>query len=190
MSRQRPFGPRVDPGESNRARVRDAEAGGWAAGYAEGFRDGAAAQPDRELLALVEVPWSAVRTEDSVQGDDGALYHVVRSGAVPSSGGPRSGGESSAQPDGTSGGGWIVTLVCGTYREVHQIDHDARVRVLVPVALADALIVSRAGLPGCRLIATRADPGPVGSVPRFDGDLPWRTEVGMGSHRGVPRPAG
>ena len=106
-------------------------------------------------------------------GDDDVLYHVVRSGAVPVSGG-------GAQPDGTPGGGWIVTLVCGTYREVHQIDHDARVRVLVPVALADALIVSRDGLPGSRLIATRADPGG-----GFDGDLPWRVEVG-----GIPRPAG
>lgn len=178
--RQRPFGPgrTVDVG-----RVRDAEAGGWAEGYAEGFRDGAAAQPDRELLALVEVPWSAVRTEDSIMGDDGALYHVVRSGAVPVSGSGSGGG--GAQPDGTSGGGWIVTLVCGTYREVHELDHDARVRVLVPVALADALITSRAGLPGCRLIATRADPGGT-----FDGDLPWRVEVGAGSPRGLPRPAG
>jgi hypothetical protein len=150
---------------------------GWRAGYAEGFRDGAAAQPDRELFALVEVPWSAVRSEDSVRGDDDALYHVVRSGAVPRSGGPDA---STSEAD----GGWIVTLVCGTYREVHQLDHDARVPVLVPVALADALIVSRAGLPGSRLIATRADPGSRDGSATFDGDLPWRTEVG------IPRPAG
>jgi hypothetical protein len=159
--RQRPFGAR--PPEP--------------AGYAEGFRDGAAAQPDRALFALVEVPWSAVRSEDSIMGDDGAFYHVVRSGAV-----PRSGDRSGAPHGGTdpTDGGWIVTLVCGTYREVHELDHDARVRVLVPVTLADALIVSRAGLPGSRLIATRTDPN--GGT---DGDLPWRTEVG-----GIPRPAG
>jgi hypothetical protein len=163
--RQRPFGRRwADDAAADDARLH---------GYAEGFRDGAAAQPDRELLALVEVPWSAVRSEDSIMGDDGALYHVVRSGAVPVSGAGSVTGEPGA-------GGWIVTLVCGTYREVHTLDHDARVRVLVPVALADALIVSRAGLPGARLIATRADPGG-----GFDGDLPWRTEVG-----GIPRPAG
>ena len=162
--RQRPFGPRGVPV----GRVRDAEAGGWAAGYAEGyaqgFRDGAAAQPDRELLAFVEVPWSSVRTEDTVKGDDGAHYHVVRSGAVPRSG---------VSDDASSAGGWIVTLVCGTYRDVHTVDHDQRVRVLVPVTLADALVVARAGLPGARLIATRADPDG-----GFDGDLPWRTEVG------------
>jgi hypothetical protein len=162
--RQRPFGPnRAGPV----ARVRDGEPGGWAAGYAEGFRDGAGAQPDRELFALIEVAWSAVRSEDSIMGDDGALYHVVRSGALP--GGP-------APAD----GGWIVTLVCGSYREVHQLDQDARVRVLVPVGLADALIVSRAGLPGCRLIATRTNPN---GDP--DPDLPWRTELA-----GLPRPAG
>jgi hypothetical protein len=96
---------------------------------------------------------------------------------------PVSGG--GAQPEGTPARGWIVTLVCGTYREVHTLDHDARVRVLVPVTVADALIVSRNGLPGCRLIATRADPGPVGSASTFDGDLPWRSEVA-----GIPRPAG
>jgi len=162
--RQRPFGPRGVPV----GRVRDAEAGGWAAGYAEGyaqgFRDGAAAQPDRELLAFVEVPWSSVRTEDTVKGDDGAHYHVVRSGAVPRSG---------VSDDASSAAGWIVTLVCGTYRDVHTVDHDQRVRVLVPVNLADALVVAHAGLPGARLIATRADPDG-----GFDGDLPWRTEVG------------
>ena len=164
--RQRPFGPRGVPV----GRVRDAEAGGWAAGYAEGyaqgFRDGAAAQPDRELLTFVEVPWSSVRTEDTVKGDDGAHYHVVRSGAVPRSG---------VSDDASSADGWIVTLVCGTYRDVHTVDHDQRVRVLVPVTLADALVVARAGLPGARLIATRADPDG-----GFDGDLPWRTEVGGG----------
>jgi hypothetical protein len=163
--RQRPFGPRAERD------MRHVES--WRAGYDEGFRDGAAAQPDRELFALVEAPWSSVRTEDTVRGDDDALYHVVRSGAVPVSGA----GPSAGEPD---AGGWIVTLVCGTYREVHQLDHDARVPVLVPVALADALIVSRAGLPGSRLIATRADPGG-----GFDGDIPWRTEVA-----GLPRPAG
>jgi len=161
--RQRPFGPRGVPV----GRVRDAEAGGWAAGYAEGyaqgFRDGAAAQPDRELLTFVEVPWSSVRTEDTVKGDDGAHYHVVRSGAVPRSG---------VSDDASSAGGWIVTLVCGTYRDVHTVDHDQRVRVLVPVTLADALVVARRTA-GRALIATRADPDG-----GFDGDLPWRTEVG------------
>lgn len=175
VSRQRPFGPRDNGTRNARNSATD--------DYAQGFRDGAAAQPDRELLALVEVPWSAVRAEDTIAGDDGALYHVVRSGAVPVSG-------AGSQPDGTPGGGWIVTLVCGTYREVHELDHDARVRVLVPVALADALIASRAGLPGCRLIATRADPGPVGSEPVFDGDLPWRSHVGSRGAAGIPRPAG
>lgn len=163
--RQRPFGARRNGTRNPQNSAPD---------YAQGFRDGASAQPDRELLALVEVPWSAVRAEDSIMGDDGALYHVVRSGAVPRSGGAPDGG--TAESD----GGWIVTLVCGTYREVHTLDHDARVRVLVPVTLADALIVSRDGLPGSRLIATRADPGG-----GFDGDLPWRVEVA-----GIPRPAG
>lgn len=168
--RQRPFGPR---GGTVPAVPDESEHPEWTAGYAEGFRDGASAQPDRELFVLVEVPWSAVRTEDSIMGEDGALYHVVRSGAVPVSGGGSVAGE-------LSGGGWIVTLVCGTYREVHELDHDARVPALVPVALADALIASRDGLPGCRLIATRADPGG-----GFDGDLPWRVQVA-----GIPRPAG
>ena len=163
--RRRPFGARQNGTQNSQSSVTD--------DYAQGFRDGAAAQPDRELYALVEVPWSAVRTEDSIMGEDGALYHVVRSGAVPVSG-------AAAQPDGTDGGGWIVTLVCGTYRGVHELDHDARVRALVPVGLADALIVSRDGLPGSRLIATRA--GPDGGT---DGDPPWRVEIA-----GLPRPAG
>ena len=167
--RQRPFGARA-PVTVPAAQDEHPE---WTAGYAEGFRDGASAQPDRELFALVEVPWSAVRSEDSIAGDDGALYHVVRSGAVPVSGAASVTGESSP-------GGWIVTLVCGTYREVHELDHDARVRALLPVGLADALTVSRDGLPGCRLIATRT--GPDGGT---DGDLPWRVEVA-----GLPRPAG
>ena len=106
-------------------------------------------------------------------GEDGAVYHVVRSGAVPVSGAGSVAGE-------LDRAGWIVTLVCGTYREVHELDHDARVRALVPVSLADALTVSRDGLPGCRLIATRT--GPDGGT---DGDLPWRVEVA-----GLPRPAG
>jgi len=169
-ARQRPFGARgIERRWADEAALDDARLHG----YAEGFRDGAAAQPDRELFALVEVPWSAVRSEDSIMGDDDALYHVVRSGAVPVSGAGSSTGEPST-------GGWIATLVCGTYREVHTLDHDARVRVLVPVTLADALIVSRAGLPGARLLATRTDPN--GGT---DGDLPWRTEIG-----GIPRPAG
>lgn len=164
-ARQRPYGPRGTGQGREHGRVRDAEAGGWAAGYAQGFRDGVEAQPDRELYAVVEVPWSSVRAEDTVIGDDGAHYHVVRSGRVPASGG-------ACGPAGSSTG-WIVTLVSGTYREVHCRDHDERVRVLMPVSHADALSVTRAALGG-RLIATRADPGPVGSETTFDGDLPWR----------------
>ena len=158
-TRRRPFGPR--------------RIGEYAQGYAQGFRDGTTAQPDRELYALVDVAWSAVRTEDTIMGEDGALYHVVRSGAVPVSG-------AAAQPDGTPAAGWIVTLVCGTYRGVHELDHDARVRALVPVGLADALTVSRAGLPGARLIATRT-----GRDGGTDADPPWRVEI-----TGLPRPAG
>lgn len=158
--RQRPFGPR--PVSADEATVHPE----WSAGYAEGFRDGAAAQPDRTCHVEVEVPWSSVRAEDTVIGDDGAHYHVVRSGRVPASGGD-------------DPGGWIVTLVSGTYREVHCRDHDERVRVLMPVSHADALSVTRAALGG-RLQATRADPGPVGSAATFDGDLPWRAGLAGG----------
>ena len=159
--RQRPFGPRAE----RDMRYVEGWRSGYAEGYAAGFRDGAAAQPDRELWAFVEVPWSAIRTEDTIMGEDGAQYHVVRSGAVPRSGVGASG--VSGEPEAPAG--WIVTLVCGTYRDVHTLDHDHRVRVLVPVALADALVACHAGLPGSRLIATRGDPGG-----GFDGDLPWR----------------
>jgi hypothetical protein len=169
--RQRPFGrraPKIDELEIDAPVSTDPVCEGFYragrdAGYAEGFRDGAAAQPDRELWAFVEVPWSSIRTEDTIMGDDGAHYHVVRSGALPRSGASGVSGE----PDAPAG--WIVTLVCGTYRDVHTLDHDHRVRVLVPVALADALVACHAGLPGSRLIATRGDPGG-----GFDGDLPWR----------------
>jgi hypothetical protein len=171
-ARERPFGPRkiekleVDtPVSTQRAR---------AEGYAEGFRAGAEAQPDRELYAFVEVPWSSIRAEDTIMGEDGGMYHVVRSGRMPVSGG--------ASVDGLPEPGWIVTLVCGTYRDVTCLDHDTRVSVLVPVALADALTVAHAGLPGSRLIATRPDPGG-----QFEGDLPWRVALGTD---GLPRPAG
>jgi hypothetical protein len=163
--RQRPFGPRspvaVPPDEDEHPEW----TAGYGAGYAQGFREGAAAQPDRELWAFVEAPWSSIRAEDTIMGDDGAHYHVVRSGAVPRSGGQVSGVSDEAQVP----AGWIVTLVCGTYRDVHTLDHDHRVRVLVPVALADALVACHGAFPGSRLIATRGDPGG-----GFDGDLPWR----------------
>jgi hypothetical protein len=164
--RQRPFGPRapvVVPPDGD-------EHPEYTAGWRDGFAAGAAAQPDRELFAFVEVPWSSIRAEDTFQGEDGGMYHVVRSGRMPNAPG--------AAVDGSEVPGWIVTLVCGTYRDVITLDHDTRVRVLVPVTLADALIVSHAGLPGSRLIATRADPGGLDGEATFEGDQPWRVEIG------------
>lgn len=156
--RQRPFGPRSPSTETDQHPE-------YTAGWRDGFAAGAQAQPDRELFALVEVPFDAIRAEDTIMGEDGALYHVVRSGRMPMTPG--------AAVDGAEAPGWIVTLVCGTYRDVITLDHDTRVRVLVPVGVADALIACHAGLPGSRLIATRGDPGG-----GFDGDQPWRVEIG------------
>ena len=165
--RQRPFGPRGSGPGSPDGKIENLEVDRPLSpqeSYAQGFRDGATAQPDRELIAVVEVPLDAVRSGDTIVGEDGEHYHVVRSGRMPESSG--------VSVDGVPAPGWIVTLVCGTYRDVHTLDHDERVRVLVPVTLADALTVARAGLPGARPIATRGDPGGT-----FDGDQPWRDEI-------------
>jgi hypothetical protein len=145
----RPFGPR----SPERPRDDD-EHPEWSAGYTEGFAAGVAAQPPRELYAATAVPWRVVRAQDVIEGEDGELYGVLRSGWT-------------AGPDGQRVT-WALTLACGTYRELIEGGPDDPARVLVSVALLDAVTLTGAAL-GARLIATRADPDG-GST----GDLAWR----------------
>jgi hypothetical protein len=138
--RTRPFGPRSP--------------GSYADGYDAGFRAGVAAQPPRELYAPVPVPWRVVRAQDVIEGEDGELYGVLRSGWT-------------AGPDGQRVT-WALTLACGTYRELIEGGPDDPARVLVSVSLLDAVALTGAAL-DARLIATRTDPD--GGT---TGDLAWR----------------
>ena len=153
-------------------RVQDAEAGGWAEGYAAGFRDGLAAQPPRELYAPVQVPWRRVRARDVVvdypdpdeHGDvEPDLWAVERSGWVIDL-------ESRERA-------WGLTVV-GLGRQRLAADPDDRITVLVRCDLHDAVALTGEQL-GARLIATRTSPD--GTT---DGDPAWRAE-GIGHQQGT-----
>lgn len=153
--RVRPFGPRG----YDAARLVDSQEiactlPGWVEGYAAGFRAGVAAQPSRPLYAAVAVPWRRARAQDVIEGEDGELYGVLRSGWT-------------AGPDGQRVT-WALTLACGSYRELIEGSPDDPCRVLVPVSLLDAVALTGAEL-GARLIATRTDPDGGDT-----GDLAWR----------------